>query len=76
MTPPILQGIRSPILLRPHVTARSRLGYNWLQTGPGSQEISSTSTKADPIFVEGDVNDEAHDLSSLLDTNSKEDEDL
>lgn len=76
MAPPILPGIRSPILLRPRVTARSGLGYDRLQTGSGSQEINSTSTAADPIFVEGDVNDEAHDLPLLLDTNSEEDKDL
>jgi hypothetical protein len=76
MAPPILPGIRSPILLRPRVTVRSGLGYDRLQTGPGSQEISSIGTTTDPIFVQGDVNDEAHDPSSLLDTNSEEDEDL
>jgi hypothetical protein len=76
MLPSILPAVRNSVLLRPHVAARSGLRHHQLESVSNVQETNSVGTAANPILVNGNVNDEAHSPCSLLDTNSEEDEDF
>jgi hypothetical protein len=67
--------MKSPILLRPRNPAKSSLRHRGLETRD-VQQADSIDTAADPIIVDGDVDDGAHDPASPVDTNSECNDDL